>query len=434
MEARGWQEKDGRCRGYAWRFAIIAVCATMWPHLMRKDRPMLKLSIRNDLFYLGETPTYTQRSGFPHADPRLKGLLLNHRVINGIFDDLNPSHDYDGDGRDDFAYPDTGVWDPDVNTLSLIEAMRTWREQGVIAFTIGLQGGNPYRSCPIPPGLSTEAIDGGAFNPDGSLRRPFMTRLKWVLDAAAELDMVPIINYFYQGGVRRIAEDRIESAVDNATQWLLDQDYTSLVIDLANECSSGSYWPALRPDAIHGLLYRIKDTVDLRASQDGRARRFWVGASLGPRASRAEALAELPAAFLRASDLLMLHGNELATADIRAAIVTARERMRTVLNRQLPIVYNEDIQATPTDPTADNGGDLAHLEACIEAGASWGNLIRSHQQVPCLNWCDGTPVQRAWFARTRQLAGAPTAPSSVLHFYHNIKALHLAKVQARRTD
>ncbi|HKT56290.1 MAG TPA: hypothetical protein VJR25_05915 [Microbacterium sp.] len=33
------------------------------------------------------------------------GLLLNSRMINGMFDDLNPAT------RGQWAYPDTGVWD-----------------------------------------------------------------------------------------------------------------------------------------------------------------------------------------------------------------------------------------------------------------------------------------------------------------------------------
>jgi hypothetical protein len=40
--------------------------------------------------------------------------------------------------------------------------------------------------------------------------------------------------------------------------------------------------------------------------------------------------------------------------------------------------------------------------------------------VPCTDWAGGTDVQCAWFARTRELAGAPKAPSSVLKFTHRI--------------
>ncbi len=68
----------------------------------------------------------------------------------------------------------------------------------------------------------------------------------------------------------------------------------------------------------------------------------------------------------------------------------------------------------------DSAGDLEHLEACIEAHASWGNLIRSHQAVPCQAWVGGSEVQDAWFAATHALAGQARPPSSVRTLYHRI--------------
>ena len=114
---------------------------------------MLRLSISEGHFYLGDAPTYSRTTGFPDADPRLAGLLLNHRVVNGIYDDLSESHDYDGDGRDDWAFADTGTWDAERNTRQFLEAMPHWRARGVIAFAIGLQGGNPFRVSPPSPGV-----------------------------------------------------------------------------------------------------------------------------------------------------------------------------------------------------------------------------------------------------------------------------------------
>ncbi|MBN1402710.1 MAG: hypothetical protein JXA74_17850 [Anaerolineae bacterium] len=381
---------------------------------------MLKLSIDGSHFYQGDAPTYTRRTGFPSADPRLTGLLLNHRVVNGIFDDLNPSHDYDGDGRDDWAYADTGRWDPERNTRQFVEAMPVWRAQGVIAFTIGLQGGNPFRVSPPPPGLRVEALDCGAFNEDGSLRPAFMARLKRILDQARELDMAPIVNYFYHGGAQRIGEHALEAAVDNATRWLLEQNYDGLIIDVANECDIASYRPELQLERIHEMIYRIKDEVDLYAARIRQSRRFYASASFTGGYSRAERLATLPAAFIHAADLLLPHGNRCTTEEVRAAIEALRQRVAEVSTKTLPIVYNEDIQAPPEGDWQDYGGDLEHLEACLKVHVSWGNLIRSHQWVPCEDWAGGSAVQAAWYARTRELAGQPNPPSSVLLRYDRI--------------
>ena len=381
----------------------------------------MKLSVDGDRFVVNGAPTYTLLSGFPDADPRIAGLLLNHRVVNGVFDDLNEDHDYDGDGRDDWAYAETGSWDPDVNTSRFVQAMRAWREYGVIAFTIGLQGGNPFATSPPPAGMSTAEIDCGAFEPDGTLRPAFMSRLKCVLDQAKALDMVPIVNYFYQGGNRRIHEEALPGAVDSATNWILEQGYDGLIIDLANECDARAYWPSLQLANIHRLILRVKDAVDIHVNRTHQEKSVLVSASFTGSFSTAERICEIPISFLRAVDLLLPHGNKRTSEEIRGAITALRERATEDVGRQLPIVYNEDIQGTQDDIREDKGGDLEHLEACIDAGVSWGDLIRSHQRVPCENWVNGTAVQREWLRTTHELAGTPRPPSSVRRISHKMR-------------
>ncbi|MEA3407870.1 MAG: hypothetical protein U9R48_07300 [Chloroflexota bacterium] len=379
----------------------------------------MRLSIVGENFYQNGAATYTEGAGFPGADRRLAGLLLNHRVINGIFDDLNEDRDYDGDGRDDWAYADTDEWDPERNTQQFVDAMPDWRACGVIGFTVGLQGGNPFPTSPPPEGLSTRDLDCGAFNPDGSLRPAFLQRLRRILHEAERLDMVPIVNYFYQGGNRRIREEAIGTAIDNATGWLLEQGYDRLIIDLANECDASAYWPALQLPNIHEMIYRVKDLVALHNNAKGHERTFYVGASFTGTFSTAENLRHIPASFMRAIDLLLPHGNRRSTEEIAGAIDVLRERTEALARKPLPIVYNEDTQSVDEDE-GDTGGDLEHLRVCLDAHVSWGNLIRSHQQVPCESWFEGTPVQRHWFETTRELAGEPEPPRSVHTFYHRI--------------
>ena len=362
----------------------------------------MKLTIAGDTFLLDGHPTYTAHTGFPEADSRLAGLLLNHRVVNGIFEDLAG------------VYDAGGGWDAEANTEHFVEAMSTWREQGVIAFTIGLQGGNPFPTSPPPAGCSTEELDCGAFEADGSLRPAFMARLKRILDRAKALDMVPIINYFYQGGNRRIREEALGAAVDNATAWLLENGYDGLIIDLANECDARRYWPALQPLRIHELIYRLKDDVILFNNRRAQERAIYVSASFTAGYSIADRLAELADSFVRAVDLFMPHGNGRTTEEIRETIVALRQRARSV-GKEIPIVYNEDIRRHGAEVN-DAGGDLEHLEACVEVHVSWGNLIRSHQRVPCIDWVSGSEVQRQWFEATRRLAGPAKPPSSVCKF------------------
>ena len=92
------------------------------------------VSIEGDRFMINGKPTYPGRQ---YKGMRIEGLLMNSRMVQGIFDDLNP------ETRSRWAYPDTKRWDPDRNTREFVAAMSEWRSFGLMAFTINLQGGSP---------------------------------------------------------------------------------------------------------------------------------------------------------------------------------------------------------------------------------------------------------------------------------------------------
>src|SRR5436853_204966 len=73
-----------------------------------------EVSIRGDQFFINRKPTYAGRS---YKGLKIEGLLLNTRMVQGIFDDSNP------ETRSQWAYPDTGKWDPQRNTREFVEAM-----------------------------------------------------------------------------------------------------------------------------------------------------------------------------------------------------------------------------------------------------------------------------------------------------------------------
>src|SRR5262245_8641471 len=93
-----------------------------------------EVSIRGDAFFINGKPTHAGRSW---NGQRVEGILFNTRMVQGIFDDLNPMT------RTNWLYPDTKQWDPERNTREFLAAMPDWRRHGVIAFTINLQGGSP---------------------------------------------------------------------------------------------------------------------------------------------------------------------------------------------------------------------------------------------------------------------------------------------------
>jgi hypothetical protein len=67
----------------------------------------------------------------------IEGRLLNARLVQGVFDDLNPAT------RTRWEYPDTHTWDAARNTREFIAAMPEWHRNGLLAFTLNLQGGSP---------------------------------------------------------------------------------------------------------------------------------------------------------------------------------------------------------------------------------------------------------------------------------------------------
>ena len=124
-----------------------------------------KITIAGDAFCINGQPTYAGRSW---SGLRIEGLLLNSRMVQGIFDDLNP------DTRARWVYSDTGRWDPERNTAEFCAAMAQWRAYGLLAFTLNLQGGSPE-------GYSVEQPwHNCAFEADGRLRSDYLARLERV--------------------------------------------------------------------------------------------------------------------------------------------------------------------------------------------------------------------------------------------------------------
>ena len=79
-------------------------------------------------------PTYKARYWNNH---KIEGLLMNSRMVQGIFNDKNPSTAIK------WVYLDTKKWDADRNTDAFVAAMEDWYDHGLISFTVNLQGGSP---------------------------------------------------------------------------------------------------------------------------------------------------------------------------------------------------------------------------------------------------------------------------------------------------
>src|SRR4051794_27552926 len=241
-----------------------------------------EVAIRGDGFLIKGQPTYAGRTWKGRS---VEGLLLNSRMVQGIFDDLNP------ETRPTWAYPDTGRWDPERNTREFLAAMPEWRRHGLLAFTINLQGGSPQGYS-----QGRQPWHNSAITATGELRPEFMDRLGRILDRADELGMVAILGVFYFGQDERLeGEAAVLRALDNATDWVLDRGYRNVLVEVNNECNVQYDHAILRPDRVHELVERVK----ARRRAD---RRLLAGTSYGGGTIPGEDV-------VRASDFLLLRGN-----------------------------------------------------------------------------------------------------------------------------
>src|SRR5439155_19821354 len=173
------------------------------------------VSIVGDAFHINGRPTY---AGVTWNRHKIEGLLLNSRMVQGIFDDLNP------ETVKRWAYPDTGKWDAERNTREFLAAMPEWRRHGLLAFTINLQGGNPKGYTKEQPWHNS------AITRTGELRSDYMARLQRILDLADDLGMVGILGVFYFGQDERIEDEAaVQRALDAAVDWVPGPGYDTVL-------------------------------------------------------------------------------------------------------------------------------------------------------------------------------------------------------------
>jgi len=334
------------------------------------------VAIDGDRFLIDGKPTY---AGVSYDGAKIEGLLMNSRMVQGIFDDLNP------ETRVRWAYPDTKKWDPERNVREFLAAMPEWRKHGLLSFTINLQGGSPEGYSKGQP------WETGAIAPDGSLRTDFMKRLARILDRANELGMVPIVGYFYFGQDQRVRDETaVKRAVVNATNWLLDRGDRHVLVEIDNETNVKAYdHEILKPERVHEL-------IELAKAQTKTGRRMLVSTSYGGGA--------IPTPnVVKASDFLLLHGNGVKDP---ARITEMVKQTRAVEGyRPMPILFNED-DHFDFDKPANN------MMSAIREYASWGYFdpgasdYSDGYQCPPVNWGLNTPRKKAFFDLVKRVTGS----------------------------
>jgi hypothetical protein len=340
------------------------------------------VDVEGDRFLIDGRPTYPGRY---FRDHRIEGLLLNARMVQGVFDDLNPAT------RSMFAYPD-GPFDAERNTSELVAAMPSWRSAGLLAFTVNFQGGSPQ-------GYSREQPwHNSGFDADGGVRPDYAARMARIIERADELGMVVILGLFYFGQDQRLRDEAaVVAAVENATEWVVAGGHTNVIVEIANEVDVPRYThQILKPDRCHELIEVVQRVSAGRlANRTGRllAGTSYRGGSI-PRPDVTDV-----------ADVLLLHGNHIDDpAEIRLMV---RETRALPDYRGQPILFNEDDHFD--FDRCDN-----NFMAAIAEGASWGLFDYrlpgegpecGFQSVP-VDWRINAPRKRAFFNLVAELTGS----------------------------
>jgi len=275
---------------------------------------------------------------------RARGKLMLVRAAQGLVDDEGST---------------LPAFDPDANTNRLMEALAVYKEHGVLAVSVSLQGAPAHSealgSSPgNGPTAPRQAVS--AFKPDGSLNSAWMERLERLLTAADRLGMVICLIYFDPSQDQVLeSPETILAAARNVTQWLVDKDFRNVVIDVASEWDLNveNGWDHFNfvPENIALLVTEVRERFNNADFS------LPIGASASPRMA-------YPASLARLCDVILLHANGR----------TPREKMaliRPLRNARKPIWIIEDYNTTAA--TLENLSlQSESARSVFQATAGWG--------------------------------------------------------------
>lgn len=356
---------------------------------------MTHITIHRDEFHLDGQPTY---AGCTFDGHKIQGLLFNVRAVQATFDDANPTT------RDHWRYPDTSVWDPERNTDEFCAALPSWRDHGVLAFTINFQGGGAIYRPEV-----YDHYDNNAFTTQGNLKPAYADRIRRVLARADELNLVVIVGFFYWKHVQKLADEAaVWRAAKTAIDFLASTGHRNLLIEIANETDISGFGHAIfQPTEAHKMIEALRQRHPQFLYSTSQ-----VGAN--PESGRGIP----PPSLVEAADYVFLHGNGCDPNRLQRAIDTVKT-MPEFQRHPKPLIINEDSPGLP------------NLEVAWRNYVSWGyydqgfgsawkgdHYVRyetqdrepdyeslSGFQTPPVNWGINTEHKRAFFGRIAEITG-----------------------------
>lgn len=302
-----------------------------------------------------------------------RGKLMNARMINAVWD--NPT--------------EYGAFDPDASTADFISHLAEYKSYGLLAFTIGLQGGNIANSQTAGNASAfnddgTADLDGGTFASPGV--NSWWHRLGQVIEACDDLGLYVIVSIFYFGQDDHLTNnDACRTAVEQTAAYLIANGYRNTLVDIVNEWTGDQYLHSIlntnaNPNGVAELIQIFQDEFTGLGWQPP------AGASLGGIGSGAGHTG----AVATQADIVLPHGNGSSVADVTTGMAWH------VANQAYPAVVNEDHadDHNYTNPLTVNQTfldlDLDKMAACFNEGGSWGMMLYGYNQAHPFEWDVGT--------------------------------------------
>ena len=359
---------------------------------------MTRVSISGTEFLVDGQPTY---GGRRFEGRNVQGLLFNVRAVQATFDDANP------ETRRLWAYPDTGEWDAERNVTEFCAALPTWRDHGVLGFTINFQGGAGYFAPEI-----YERFGNNGFTPEGELKPAYADRVARVLACADDLGMVVIVGLLYCVHLKRMGQAAIWRAADEALSFLESTGRKNMLIEVANEvevCLRHSGYDMFRPERTHEMVLK------LRATHPG----FLYSTSQGGMNVETGRCMP-PVTLIEAVDFILVHGNNTRAPQLEAALQAILAMPAYTANPK-PIMINEDSPGIPNLEVAwKNGVSWGYFDQGFGGSVAWGGDaymdyrsqpredryedLSGFQTAP-VNWGINTEHKRTFFERVREITG-----------------------------
>jgi hypothetical protein len=351
---------------------LIIILSSIYSSLFAQKT---KVSINENQFFINGKPTY---EGRVWKGNKIEGLLMNARLVQGIFDDLNPEN------SGEFAYSDTKKWDADRNTDEFVAAMPLWKSHGLLAFTLNMQGGSPY-------GYGNKKCLNPAYNADGTIMNPYLNRLNRILKKADELNMAVILGLFYFGQDQHLKDEAaVIKAVDSVTDFVLKKGYRNVMIEINNECDHPDYDHAiLKPNRVYELIDRVKN-------KQRKGHRLLVSTSFTGRKVPTQNV-------VNTSDFILLHGNGAKTTQQIQEQIDATKLVEGFNNK--PIINNEDDHF-------DFDKEINNMTVSIKNYVSWGyfdfrfkgetDLKQGFQSVP-VDWGINSARKKGFFTLLKEV-------------------------------